>query len=419
MNAPCRIRILMVTATLGYGGAESSFHRLVEFFSEYADVTIALMAQNYGSSDYSTNQSSTVHRVVLLDEAQASGSDFFNKILKWRRMLKRLRALKSEHDVTISFLSGPNLLNAFAGRSERTIVSERGSKLYHTGISTLRKFLWLRILDPMTYRRAAKIVPASIGYAEEIAQIGGFEVKHKIHPIEGGINAEFLLSVAEAAPDSDIARFCQGPTAIYSGRLDRGKGIDLLLPAFAKVRERQSNARLLLIGDGPLRKEIVSICQSLRLPVTADGDLEAAVFLAGYRSDPIRHFRLCQLFLFPSLHEGLGNSLIEGVASGIPVLAADCPWGPRSILSGGELQYDGPEPKLPLSLRHGMLMPLPDTGSAVELWADAIGDALAQPEQPRHSRADRFAAIARYDFARTGSCWLDLVRSMAQKSGQR
>ena len=410
MTSKCRPRVLMVTATLGYGGAESSFQRLADFLGKHNDVTIALMAQNYGSTDYSNQQSSTTHRVILLDETNTNRPKLLRKMLRWRRMLMRLRSLKSEHDVTISFLSGPNLLNAFAGMPHASIVSERGSKLYHTGIPPLRKFLWLRILDPMIYRRAAKIVPASVGYALEIAQIAGASQKMKIFPIEGGIDSESLLDNAEATPDPDILRFCQGPTAVYCGRLDGGKGIDLLLPAFARVNAAQPDARLLLIGDGPLGKEITAQCKALGLSVTNDGDPSAAVFMAGYRDKPIRHFRLCQLFLFPSLHEGLGNALIEGVASGISVLAADCQWGPRSILSGptDELPTVWPVHK-PVKLTYGTLMPLPDTALAIDLWSVEIARALTAPFS---DRTDRRMAVERYDIERTGQSWLELINDV-------
>jgi len=406
----------MLTASLGYGGSESSFQRLADFLSKHYDITVALMARNYGNTDYSNQQSPIMHKVILLNEAGKNRPKLLRKLLRWQRMLIRLRSLKSEHDVSISFLSGPNLLNAFAGIPQATIVSERGSKLYHTGISPIRKFLWLRILDPMTYRRAAKIVPASIGYASEIAQIAGAIHKVKIYPIEGGIDSESLLDNAEANPDSDILRFCQGPTAVHCGRLDGGKGIHLLLPAFARVNAAQPDARLLLIGDGPLAKEIAAQCKALGLSVTNDGDPKAAVFMAGYRDNPIRHFRLCQLFLFPSLHEGFPNALIEGVASGISVLAADCPWGPRSILSGptDELLTARPVHK-PVKLTYGKLMPLPGNPLTVDFWVKEMGASLKHEAAPL-SRQCRRQAIARFDIEETGLKWLALVEQLMDHS---
>jgi glycosyltransferase involved in cell wall biosynthesis len=411
--------LLMFTATLGYGGAESSFMRLAEYLAQYMDVTIALMARDYGSSDYSAAQSQTDLPLVVLDDAQPLRDNYLSKALRWWRMLRRLRGLKRQHDVTISFLSGPNLLNALAGRSDATIVSERGSKLYHVGIPPRTKWLWLRILDPLTYTLSRIIVPGSKGYAEEIAEIAGPRLAHKIEPIEGGIDADALIANTEALVDKDILQFCASPTAVYCGRLDHGKGIDLLIPIFARVYRQNPAVRLLVIGDGPLRATLIDLCAVEGLSVTDDGDPTVAVFFAGYRRDPMRHFRLCQVFCFPSLHEGLGNALIEGVASGIPVLAADCPWGPRSILTGAQDADALLGGKPPLVLAHGTLMPLPDTPDGAGSWVAALSSALEAPGHRRLPESCR-SAIARFDLQVTGLQWVKLISSLnGLSSGSR
>ncbi|OOY27829.1 hypothetical protein BMI90_11540 [Thioclava sp. L04-15] len=258
-----------------------------------------------------------------------------------------------------------------------------------------------------------------MGYGKEILQVGGNSQASKIYPIEGGIDAKGLIESSENAPDRDLLEFCQAPTAVYSGRLDFGKGIDLLIPAFARVNKMQPNSRLLLIGDGPLRNEIISKCETHGLSVTTTGDPDATVFLAGYREDPIRHFRFCRLFLFPSLHEGLGNSLIEGVASGVPVLASDCPWGPRSILSSGALQYSGSELSLPLALPLGVLMPLPNNRAGIEKWTSEMAQMLIGPAKVRPERSVRLAAIQRFDIEQTGLVWLNLASAMAREVNRK
>lgn len=411
MSAQRPPRVLLFIASLGYGGAESSFMRLAEYLAQHMDITIALMARDYGSSDYSTAQSSTVLPVVVLDEAFSARRTLLSKVLRWWRMLRRLRSLKQQHDVTISFLSGPNLLNALAGRFDTTIVSERGSKLYHVGIAPRTKWLWLSLLDPLTYRLARRIVPASKGYAEEIAAIAGPRHVHKIVPIEGGIDAAALIACTNAVADKDIVQFCAVPTAVYCGRLDKGKGIDLLIPVFARVHHQNPATRLLVIGDGPLRAKLLALCNAGGLSVTYDGDTTAAVFFTGYRPEPMRHFRLCRVFCFPSLHEGLGNALIEGVASGIPVLAADCPWGPRSILSGAGDSTALHTADLPLVLENGTLMPLPDTAAGVAAWQNALSKALVRPHT-RRSTTDSRAAVARFDLEATGLEWVNLINSI-------
>jgi glycosyltransferase involved in cell wall biosynthesis len=402
----------MFTATLGYGGSESDFLRLARYLSRSMDVTIALMARDYGGADYSAAQTQTDLPVVLLDEGRPASSGPLFKTLRWARMIRRLRRFKRDHDVTISFLSGPNLLNAVSGHPEATIVSERGSKLHHVGIPPRTKWLWLRVLDPLTYRNAGWIVPVSVDYAQEIAEIAGPHLAHKIVPIEGGIDATALIDSTEAPADADITGFCTAPTAVFCGRLDAGKGIDLLIPVFASVRRKMPDARLLIIGDGPLRKALLDRCAEQRLGVTEDGDPAAAVFFAGYRPNPARHYRLCRVFLFPSLHEGLPNALIEGVASGIPVLAADCPWGPRSILASSEDADFAGSSKRPIVMAHGILMPLPDTPEGGAAWEQALLAVLTPPPR-RRPFEDCRAAIARFDLEETGRAWKNLIYQSA------
>lgn len=397
----------MFTATLGYGGSESDFLRLARYLSRSMDVTVALMARDYGSAGYSAAQAETDLPVVLLDEGRPASSGPLFKTLRWTRMMRRLRRLKRDHDATISFLSGPNLLNALTGRPSSTIVSERGSKLHHVGIPPRTKWLWLRVLDPLTYRNARWIVPVSVDYAQEISEIAGPRLAHKIVPIEGGIDATTLIDSTEAPADADVTRFCTAPTAVFCGRLDPGKGIDLLIPVFASVRRKVPDARLLIIGDGPLRNTLLNRCAEEGLRATEDGDPAAAVFFAGYRTNPVRHYRMCRAFLFPSLHEGLPNALIEGVAAGIPVLAADCPWGPRSILAGSE-DADILRSKPPIVMTHGTLMPLPDTPEGVAAWEKALLAVLTTPPR-RRPFEDCRAAIARFDLEETGKAWKNLI----------
>ncbi len=406
-----RPKILLFTATLGYGGAESAFLRLAHYLSRTMDVNIVLMARDYGSADYSSAQTKTDLPIIWLDNGQRNYSkNKLSKLVRWLRMFRRLRGLKKNHDVAISFLSGPNILNAIAGNSASTIVSERGSKLYHIGIRPRVKWIWLRIIDPITYRFAGWIVPASIGYAQEIAEIAGPRFRHKIVPIEGGINATTLVAEADGEIESDIMAFCIAPTIVFCGRLDCGKGIDLLIPIFAKIRQQFPDIKLLVIGDGPLRKELIDLCTLKELSITEDGSPDSSVYFAGYREKPVRIFRMCRVFVFPSLHEGLGNALIEGVASGIPVLAADCPWGPRSILRG-KSDIEIPDiTELPVKLEHGTLMPLPNTIGGANAWESMLISTLMKPYS-RRTLGQRCAAIARFDIEETGLQWAALIRN--------
>ena len=415
-SASDRCRVLMLTASLGYGGSESDFLRLANELAKKMDVTLAVMSLDYGSADYSSDRIPTGLPIVVIGGQSMTGfGALLRKCFRWWRMLVRLRALKRTHDVCISFLSGPNLLNAASGMPDRTVVSERGSKLYHVGIGRLKKILWLRVLDPWIYRRSAAIVPASMAYASEIRRVGGRSISSRVIPIEGSIDADAMIESLSAVPDQDIADFCKEHTAAFCGRLDSGKGIDLIVPAFAKVKRVIPSARLLVIGDGPLKQAIQSRCESLGLKVGDRPGGECDVYLAGYRKQPVRNYRLCKVFLFPSLHEGLSNALIEAVASGVPVLAADCPWGSRSILGGSPEPHDPRGIHEPIALPFGTLMPLPSTGEGLVAWERELARSLAGKGFLR-SRSECMASIARFDVRVTINEWARMIESLVQKS---
>ncbi|WP_460195169.1 glycosyltransferase [Thermosynechococcus sp. FA-CM-4201] len=406
----------MIIPQLGYGGAESSFLRLAKFLSNYYQVTIGLMSLSYGDQSYTNINLDIELPIIFLHNQGEPNPNLPSKLLRWWQMLQELKNIKSSYDVTISFLSGTNLLNALSGSISKTIISERGSKLYHTGITRWQKFLWLRVLDPFIYTRVDKIVAASVDYRQEITQIGGRKIISKVISIEGGIDLDDLISQTDSEPDEDIAKFCSKSTAIYCGRLDKGKGIDLLLPVFSNICKTYPDARFLIIGDGPLKKTIVERCEKIGLSITTTGDPSANVFLAGYRSNPVRHFRLGNVFLMPSLHEGLGNALIEALVTGIPIVASDYHWGARSILATeSDLKKLTKYPvKEPQAVAYGTLMPLPVTPLALDMWTKELLRHLKCPAI-RRNIDESYLIASKFDIKKTGLEWVRLINSLIEE----
>ena len=99
------------------------------------------------------------------------------------------------------------------------------------------------------------------------------------------------------------------------GRFYPQKNHDFLIDVFAEVRKQKINAKLLLLGDGPLQDKIRQKVESLGLA-------EAVVF-ARLQKDPAPFYSAMDVFAFPSLWEGLPLTLVEAQYSGLPCVVSE------------------------------------------------------------------------------------------------
>ena len=121
------MKILMLITELGYGGAERAFLGLAGELARRHEVEIVLYQRHYASGNYAQAEQQVALPIHLLDEGERMG-----RILRWRRRIARLRAIKNKFrpDATISFLTGPNLLNALTRQQDKVVVSVRGTRRY-------------------------------------------------------------------------------------------------------------------------------------------------------------------------------------------------------------------------------------------------------------------------------------------------
>lgn len=164
----------------------------------------------------------------------------------------------------------------------------------------------------------------------------------RIRQLYSGVDIERFRPGGPRATDAAMAEAGagagRGPTLGTIGRLDPVKNQEALLEAFARLRQRHAGLRLVIVGDGPLRGHLQSRAQSLGVA----GD----VTFTGSRTDTPELLRGFDVFVLPSVNEGISNTILEAMACGVPVVASGVGGNPELVADGvcGSL-YDPADPQ--------------------------------------------------------------------------
>ncbi|MGA7923351.1 MAG: glycosyltransferase family 4 protein [Thermoplasmata archaeon] len=244
------------------------------------------------------------------------------------------RALRSEApDVVHVHTYGTNHASVTARFSRRTGVPWVLTAHYHPIWSIwggnlrhrLRRFYDRRLGGPVV--ASARRVIVQSREEERLLRENGFPLPPVVIIPPG------YAPMATAA--SSATRFAatlgvDGPFALFIGRLASNKGLEVLLSAFAKVRQREPSARLVIVGeDGGMRPALETQVRSL--------GLEHAVRFTGYLSDEAlvaAGLREALVLVLPSEYEAFGLVLLEALAQGTPVIATRVGGIPEFIEDG-------------------------------------------------------------------------------------
>lgn len=240
------------------------------------------------------------------------------------RLLKRLRP-DIVHTRNPAALEGM-LPAALAGISVR-IHGEHGRDVGDLDGSNRKNQLWRRLLNPFVHHYIAVSRDLESYLKQKIAvlparvtQIHNGVDCAKFHP--AGERREQLPCVGFAGPE----QFVIGTV----GRMQEVKDPLTLARAFVLLKQgmpwAEQRLRLVMIGDGPLRERVRTLL--------ANAGLAQYAWLPGERDDVSRIMRSFDLFVLPSLAEGISNTILEAMASGLPVLATAVGGNPELIEAG-------------------------------------------------------------------------------------
>ena len=152
--------------------------------------------------------------------------------------------------------------------------------------------------------------------------------KSRLETIYNGVDTERFSSSGDGRPSLPVGFAAAGSLVVGTfGRLDPTKNQILLARAFARVIERRpvlrDRLRLVIVGDGEQRSQIEA--------VLAGAGLGERAWLPGFRDEMPKLYRALDVFVLPSLREGISNTLLEAMASGLPVIATRVGGNPEIV----------------------------------------------------------------------------------------
>lgn len=359
------------------------------FFSPYyADGGVAStttrLAEQFEAAGHETELVTFQHDSPFLEDGPFNVVD-----LEARRTATAVPGLaryyrRTHPDVVLSTHYYANIVSVLAKLLSRTSPTLVLTERIHIGTvlrnSNRPKDLLLLKLMRLTYPRAEHVVTVSKDAADDLADLVGIP-RSDVQAIYNPTLVEEVYQKAEE-PVEHPWFSSESPEVILGvGRLAPEKDFRTLLEAFASVTDERET-RLIVLGDGPEHSSLETRAAELEVADRVD--------FPGFVDNPYTYMRNADLFVLSSKLEGMPNVLVEALAVGTPVVATDCPSGPRELLADG---------------RYGELVPVGDHAA----MSDAIERQLSDPERTAEQIAEVQSTLKQFRPNRSAAKYLDLV----------
>lgn len=398
--------ILLIIPSLIKGGAEKIFLDQYMFYSSHYNTIGCIF-----NWDHIDKDQSSLSPFISLDVP--AGKNVFQKIYFFWLRIYRLRALKKKHNVTISIshLEGADYVNILSRRRERIFCWIHGTKKFDRNIDGSVGWIRKKILLPFLYGKDKNtLITVSEGIRQEL--ISFFKMKpDNVYTLYNGFDLNEITKKALGTPPLSLRALAgEKPILFTHCRLAKQKNLGALLQ-IKSLLQNFTGAKLFIVGDGELKEELYSQGERLGLKqyawwksreLTADFD----VYFLGHYDNPFSLLKQATLYIMTSSWEGFPLALCEAMVCQVPVLASDCPTGPREILVP---TITTAEPVLhPYQSPFGILMPLAEKEN-YDQWNSTIRNLLENPDLQKELAAGGEKRVANFDKKNTEKAWLKLV----------
>jgi glycosyltransferase involved in cell wall biosynthesis len=297
------IPLLFLMTNLDRGGAEKVLTRLAAGLPrEKYGVQVAALQERSGAIAADLGRAS----IPVHDLGMRAKWDL-GVLVRLARLLRRERI-----QILFAFMFHPTILGRLVGWVCRVPVC----------ISSERIMAWEGIGRRKLNRWTVPLATHVVAVSERVAAYARQEFRvpaDRLTTIPNGVDLVHFRPTARPARSQEVVIGC-------TARLHRKNDHDSLLKAFAQIAPEWPDARLLLVGRGP---------EEERLRVLADRlELSARVRFAGEQADVAPFLEEMDLYVQSSIAEGMPNSILEAMATGLPVVATAVGGTPEVVVDG-------------------------------------------------------------------------------------
>ena len=307
MSSPQKPHLLMMIDSLRCGGAEKQFIEIVNRINrDKFDISVCLTTDTGILLKY-LNRKKLVHFISI---RKKTPWDFFKILIQVRKILK-----KTKPDVVHCWLSYSNLLSQLASikhHSYKMVAGIRCSPKFYKQQNLFTQVIKRFIFD-WPNKKSDIILANSQNVLNELIKMGYPHDKSFFIP--NGIDCRHISNAAAFTRFENLDAFMQDNiTLVTAGRLEKQKGFKYLFSAIKSLVYLYPKLKLLVIGEGRLRENLENKIKGL--------NLENNIHLIGFREDIHCIMKAADIFVLPSIFEGMPNVVMEAMALGKPIVAS-------------------------------------------------------------------------------------------------
>ncbi|WOK05367.1 glycosyltransferase [Imperialibacter roseus] len=343
-----RKKVLFLIRSLGKGGAERVLVNLLNRFDLNTYEVDLCLVMDLNIYDQEINRQ--INRVTLfksyfLVRVLTFLYTRYNINLLWKSTVNR--KLRERYDVAISFAdsSYTDLLFMLDHQPRKTITWVHSS---YNSYSNFNKFYSGARKERIKKARFDKL--STVVFVSEDSKRSFIEVFGEKYHMEVIYNIIDRKGVLSKAKEFEVKKQSKEILIVSLGSLYPVKGFDKLIEAASDLLKENDRVRLMILGDGPLRKQLQEQIDALQL--------NEKITLEGFKPNPYPYLAAADIFCMSSISEALPTALCEAMILGKPTLVTDCD-GCREIVAGGK--YGIMVKGYPFDIYQGLLKMSSDT----------------------------------------------------------